>query len=121
MNLERDKFLIEQLGECWHEWEQQIPGRNRFTCKICQAITMSHNFKLGHMIKADYPENIDLSTWQGFGKLKELLDKKELLFDLIEWNLENIDPMFHKIAIIELFTKEKFASTVYEFLKNNNN
>ena len=61
MNVERDKFLTEAMGECGHEWKRSCgccPGY----CKKCGA---------------EEGENNDFSEWEGFGKLWTWAQKQE--------------------------------------------
>ena len=52
---ERDKFLTEAVGECWHEWSDIGDTPPRF-CKVCEKFE-PHTYSW------------DFSSWDGFGKL----------------------------------------------------
>lgn len=61
MTLERDKFLTEAMGECWHE------GANNYgeiVCQRCHRLVMEE-------------DRLDFSNWAGFGKLWEWAQKQE--------------------------------------------
>ena len=52
MMKDRDKFLTEAMGECYHD-------RQFSWCNLC---------------KKQYPPFYDFSTWPGMGKLREFYD-----------------------------------------------
>jgi hypothetical protein len=54
-NPERDKFLVERFGGCWHEGNRDHWG---FKCDEC-----------GLTLHSPDDENPDFSTWQDFGWL----------------------------------------------------
>ena len=56
---ERDKFLTECMGECWHMYNSR---KGLVNCIHCQK---------------EMPLNNDFSTWDGFGKLWEWTRKQE--------------------------------------------
>jgi hypothetical protein len=57
--MQRDQFLTEWLGECWHEWDGiRLLGGPIMTCHKCK-----------HTMAGWEPE--DFGTWLGFGKLWE--------------------------------------------------
>lgn len=97
-NLERDKFLTEAMGECWHDVKraQGVAGFC-YNCVICRAQDVWNN---------------DFSTWPGFGKLWEWAQKQEW------WFLLNYDDRTdHKTVDMELIHPDRFADAVYSFLK----
>ena len=92
MNIERDKFLTEAMGECWHE----VLG-GQWNCYKCRN---------------ENTLNYDFSTWEGFGKLLEkardnqgvgIIVAQNILAKVIEKSMNNIP--------------DRFANAVYEFLK----
>jgi hypothetical protein len=94
---ERDKYLTEAMGECWHE------ANDLNTC-----------------VKCNYPwcAWLDYSTWEGFGKLKDFmcnLPDSERFFD------SYIDELTQRADdVTETFRRlqpDHFADVVYEFLK----
>ena len=59
----RDKFLTEVMGKCWHEFKTDHWNHH---CNKCN--------KKWHMPNVSNP---DFSTWEGFGKLWEWAIKQE--------------------------------------------
>lgn len=105
---ERDKFLTEAMGECWHGWREPKPkyiGDARWPC------TCGENH-------GDIDFNNDFSTWEGFGKLWEWVQKQEwwILFvddnQTDEHGLETINGYLRR-----LINPDRFADAVYKFLK----
>ncbi|MFH1897053.1 MAG: hypothetical protein ABH886_02255 [Candidatus Desantisbacteria bacterium] len=95
---ERDKFLTEQRGECWHEWSD--PYSN--VCDKCNNITMDR-------------ENDDFSTWEGFGVLWEWAKKQEWWgdeFQKCSSDMENPITYIYE----DLINPDRFADAVYKFL-----
>ena len=95
---ERDRFLTEQIGECWVEWEP----------------------------KRDNIRNNDFSTWEDFGKLKEFMEKQPYWFKFLDSILHTDYPNFRigKVAsnisgiwyYIDIYEPDPFADAAYEFL-----
>ena len=104
MNTERDRFLTEVMGECWHEEDDAFP--NRYVCIHC---------------KRSWPFGIPInnfSTWVGFGKLWERAQKQEWwAYDF--WAYHLLSPSDGgPVADQEWFVHpDRFANAVYEFLK----
>jgi len=103
---ERDKFLTEAMGECWHKWDPTNVEQG-FTCRHCG--------RQWHHLLA----KTDFSTWQGFGKLWEWAQKQEWFKDFC---VET--PMYSEgedrdwiDAMLDLTHPDRFASEVHEFLK----
>lgn len=112
MNLKRDKFLTEQLGECWHDvqptkfFSDGCPVSIR--CSKCnEPATIYNNF----------------STWKDFGKLWKWAQKQtwwkkfiepigKIVCDCGECNDCMIDTHW--------IDPDIFADTIYEFLITNN-
>jgi hypothetical protein len=111
MNQERDKFLTEQMGECWHDGEPFFTN-NVIYCPKCHK-----------NLKAINEEN-DFSTWEGFGKLWEWAQKQNM-----EWQCRFNDYCFKLLGYrggcsYEYIPKliinpDRFADTVYAYLKEN--
>jgi hypothetical protein len=88
MNTERDKFLTEMMGECWHEYN--LDGSYAPPCKLCGC---------------QY-DQVSFSTWKGFeflfGKAKSsekvgIIVTQQLLIAVLEKSLENIPDRFADI------------------------
>ena len=121
MHTERDKFLTEAMGECWHDFvmAKNPDGRDAkgWTCTKCHIYTTYI-----HSLYCDF------STWDGFGKLWTWAQKQEW-FDLFQCCLYYHDYLKHchrpgderldndKVLHNELIHPDRFANAVYEFLK----
>src|SRR4030042_4113521 len=69
-NIERDRFLTEKIGECWHESSGMV-----WICGDCKA---DIGWRGDNKSSVDVESlNPDFSTWQGFGKLWEFAIKQE--------------------------------------------
>jgi len=106
MNMERDKFLAEAMGECWHEsnWGQT-------NCKHCGRTNDPRYFDFN-------AQNSSFSTWEGFGKLWEWAQKQEwwtYIGFIGNYTEQNTSVEFlHKDCIIN---PDRFADAVYDYLK----
>lgn len=101
MNKERDKFLTESMGECWHEWKRSCgccPGY----CKKCSA-------------DESLVENNDFSEWEDFGKLF-LWAKQQDWWDTLFWQRDSKE-ILHTYDVENLIHPDHFADAVYAFLK----
>ena len=104
-NIERDKFLTEMLGECWHKKVVSTKILNkpsRCTCGTYYYVCVY--------------DNIDFSTWEGFGKLWGWLqsldiDTKEA-FELQYVGRIGIYFHYH-------INPDRFAGALYKYLKEN--
>jgi hypothetical protein len=97
---ERDKYLTEAMGECWHEsdWGQTI-------CKHCRRTNDPRYF--------DFDEqNKTFSSWSGFGKLWNWSQKQEWWMEFKNWYICR-----NKVTFEYLIHPDRFADAVYEFLK----
>lgn len=109
MNTDRDRFLTEAMGKCWHELDEKpdplgyalVPA-----CKKCERW---------------YPQNSDFSTWPGFGVLKEWAEKQNWWRDFITHICEvwpNDQWSYNSYWKFEEINKpDRFANALYEFLK----
>lgn len=110
----RDKFLTEAMGECWHE---PYPETG-YTCKKCD--------ESGYLNRLHCEElRLDLSTWQGFGKLWEWAQQQEwwdkFLFEQESSYLSDSLGYPETYAMRwmgeNLVNPDRFADAVYEYLK----
>ncbi len=99
MNKERDKFLTEAMGECWHKF-------SGLYCIKCHAY---------EDFDTETKRN-DFSTWEGFGKLWEW-SKSQSWYKALEWRLSDTDAVGHIAA--RFVDPDLFADKVYSFLKEN--
>jgi len=106
--LERDKFLAEAMGECWHSFEGSITGRD---CVKCGA-----EFWANEIETANKKHNF--STPDGFFKLWEWSQEQEwwtyigFIGNYTEQNTS--EEFLHKDCIIN---PDRLANAVYDYLK----
>jgi len=125
MNTERDKFLTEAMGKCWHEWYQKPNFIDGHHCKHCGLYWPRKPCKKTQIII----QGCNLSTWEGFGKLWEWALQQEWWDDFIEQHGSQSDPdcdgVFasygHEHISTELINPEHFADAIYEYLKGLDN
>ena len=106
MNIERDKYLTEQMGECWHE----LAGKKRLVCSKCLKLFVNHT---------------DFSTWEGFGKLWDWSQKQEWWDTFVMKELhyshrthyDGVNYVYENRLDDELVNPDRFADAVYEYLK----
>lgn len=89
MNTERDKFLTEAMGECWHD---------------------CYNYLCIHCEKMFPDSNNNFSTWEGFGKLWKWSKKQEWFWRGV---MRRID---HQVRE-EFVNPDTFADVIYNYLK----
>ena len=118
MNTERDKFLTEAIGECWHDPDPWLDADQFFPDPryACCGVSKIRGKKL-----------IDFSTWDGFGKLWTWAQEQEW-FDLFQCCLYYHEYLKHchrpgderldndKVLHNELIHPDRFADAVYNFL-----
>jgi hypothetical protein len=92
MNIERDKFLTEAMGEEWFE--------HRNFCG--SGDTMVAN---------------DFSTWEGFGKLWEWAQKQEWWVTDFKDKHFGMLPSHFEFVPDGLVQPDRFATAIYAFLK----
>jgi hypothetical protein len=111
MYTERDKFLTEAMGECWHEWEG-----HHSDYKCCMHCGKDGGYPEGYRIRL---RNSDFSTWEGFGKLWEWSQKQEWWFRFWYYSSafdhSGVEVAFPRDACI--IKPDRFASIIYRFLK----
>ena len=107
---EINKYLTEQLGECWHEWyvtEDASPFR-KYACDKCDIERINPK------------DNPNFFTWQGMGKLREFYDtwdeEKKLSFRLYAF-FEKPDGV---MSYDYVWHKDNTANLMYGFLKERN-
>lgn len=111
MNTERDSFLTEAMGLCWHELSVNY---SRPVCIKCDKNEYDNpNFSL-----ENYKYNF--STWDGFGILWEWSIKQEWFMNLYEDHMygavgRKYNPTVH---ILRFFINpDGFANIIYEFIR----
>lgn len=91
----KDQFIVEALGECWHEAGVTWNPNQAYICLKCMVWTKG---------------NPEFSTWSGFGWLWERFQKherweeflKSLVLKIYRWQ-ELINPLFFRDAVAEFF------------------
>lgn len=115
MKTERDKFLTEAMGGCWHELVD--PGTGLIFGPNYRAPECSCGKTLSRMTPLH--NNPDFSTWQGFGKLwtwaKEQGWWEGFLFDLGSINIRTRDQL---VIHPDYINPDHFADAIYDFLKD---
>lgn len=95
---ERDKFLTEAMGECWHDMIYNELGDRYSKLYMCMKCTHQDN-----SITLDN----DFSTWEGFGLLWEWSQKQE-------WKAN----FSYRVGFREyLVNPDRFADAMYAYLK----
>ncbi len=119
--IERNKFLTEVMGGCWHEEyrymydiadspkKKALQGEfsetmwdivnNQLACEKCLSFWGCGN------------SNVDFSTWEGFGKLWEWAKQQSWWVDF------NVYLALQDDSIVHYIHPDKFADAVYEYLK----
>lgn len=102
MNEERDRFLTELMGQCWHDYDIDKPintySLEAYICKKCKGFILGNN---------DFSQEEDFMRLFNWAKKQKALEKLIDSFD---------EKDFHDREKGE-FYREKFADTVYAFFK----
>jgi len=101
---EKDKLIVEALGECWHDTKKPIDWHPNFG-------TQYKCSKCGIEIWARYI-NPSLDTWEGFGWIWERAQKMEW-WDRFMWE-ESLD---HFRTWKYLVSPTRFRDALVEFLE----
>lgn len=104
MNTERDKFLTEAMGGCCHEWIDYSFSSPMFRCNKCGTQVVN------------IPNVNDFSTWEGFGKLWEWIQKMNLN-GVMSFRCSDMDVQYHYAS--RFINPDIFADVVYEYLRRN--
>jgi hypothetical protein len=113
MSTNRDKFLTEAMGECWHEHNTTHPIKSWGSC-TCGSDFVSHWSLQDHLINI----NPNFSTWEGFGKLWEWAWKQEWWASFVRYANKLSDTEFLGGFICPVYTNpDTFADAVYTYLK----
>ena len=133
MNNEKDKYLTEVMGECWHELKAET---SRVTIMratggaICTKCNEYWNYNSGtsrynsqYNRNEVFPEKVNnnFSTWGGFGKLWEWSQKQDWFPELIRQTCyyEMCRNEFSK-GNDSIIHPDRFAGSIYQFLKKEN-
>lgn len=110
---EKDKFIVEALGGCAHEWQSHNPYPEDM-----DEPTVTYCKKCGHNYGC--VKEIKLKTWEGFGWAWERAQKMEWWSDFVAWDYEKrwdadrrergnwwyhdlINPAFFRDALYDFF------------------
>lgn len=112
-SVERDKFLTEVMGECWHKpkhgvWnEPDYEGTIKSVCTVCDV-------SLELIPCCEYLPN-NFMSWEGFGKLWEWASWQTWWEDFA-YSIHGIHENGENLKV--LINPDKFADAIYDFLKN---
>jgi len=105
MNKERDKFLTEIIGDCWHEFPKR-------TYPLVTIIEPQSEICLNCQKSIYITHNINFNKWEGFGKLWEWAIEQDWWPKL--WR-SYLSKSTYKSDIIN---PNNFADFIYNYLKN---
>jgi len=113
MSQDRDKFLTEAMGECWHNEYRQIGQtfEDRYETFVCLSCNKASAYS------PSLPRN-NFSTWEGFGKLWEWAVKQEWWHNFQLHYLKGtfgVSPDFFRKRLIN---PDKLANAIYEFIQD---
>jgi hypothetical protein len=106
---ERDKFLTEAMGGCWHDFrehDEYVPGMGTYLVDRCTKCKL---------LLRDF-QPINFSTWEGFGKLWEWAQKQDWWESFVD------DDMYQRghrnwLFPVAWIHPDRFADALYKFLK----
>ena len=107
MNEEINKYLTEAMGLCWH---RLFPSAGKTVSCPCD----NNRKSMARIVFYTDHKNNDFSTWEGFGKLFEWAKEQRWWIDFILQQNPGVT------NFCELLTPEKFATKLYNFLKEVN-
>ena len=112
--MERDKFLTEAMGECWHE--PKLANALQSVCKHCKQMRYRSTKHINENLAPEWAQKYDFSTWQGFGKLWEWAEDQKWWDEFVDKDLVSRG---HKPWLFPLgwIKPNNFANALYEFLK----
>lgn len=116
---ERDKFLTEVMGECWHEWDGVTTkpyhdGATIYYCKCGDRIIYNPHESFTKDVNKHFIIANDFSTWEDFGKLWGWCEKQVWWIDF-QKSLQcrsDIGPYCFGIV-----NPDKFADAIYKYIK----
>jgi len=100
-NQERDRFLTETMGECWHEYDPDSPVMalwfKGYTCKKCGEFLFGNN---------------DFSTLEDFMKLLNWAGNQEALSSIVS----QFEPRYFVKEETGFRARKRFADVLYGLL-----
>lgn len=97
---ERDKFITEAMGKCWHQYK---------------CIDFEYICKCGDISNSLFALNPTYSTWDGFGKLFEWSIKQDWWKELLTHWVDDFAPVDVPCMYINPVV---FTDSIYDFLKD---
>ncbi len=124
--MQRDKFLTEALGECWHEPKPDFKRVNgRDIQKDCKCGASSGWERMGGHGRPNPVfrfRQTDFSTWVGFGKLWGWSQEQSWFREFLGW-FAGVDHKqglcLTKVQVVSLCNPDQFANAVHQYLVDN--
>jgi len=111
MNIERDKFLTEYFGECWHDhqYRYNVGTDKMFCCIHCNDLRQIPYYR------GNPKQERDFSTLKDFGWLWEKC-QQQVWWDV--WIDSTVSTCFTRAEALEKYVHpDRFADAVYKFLE----
>ena len=103
----KDKYIVERLGYCWHEW---VENKGHQSCNEPIMCDKCWNYP------GEGPPNPDLTTWEGFGWLWDRFAGGEGFLKVWEKTHANAPWSGEAWTAIHLVNPTRFRDAVYEYL-----
>lgn len=117
---DRDKFLTEAMGICWHDWVPIKAKHGAFASNLWECRCGVRASKL-HLTDP-LPNNPDFSKWTGFGKLWEWAIEQEWWGGFRDMKIGETESYesgkITKYIKEEYINPDNFANAIYEYLKD---
>ena len=101
---QKDRAIVEWLGECWHEWKYD--SRPNYI-KAMPCICGEKHYQLPIPV---------LTTWPGFGWLWERMQKREEYMDFVVFSGGHVDVDFDRYVFDGILHPPLFRDAVYNFI-----
>jgi len=109
---EKDRFIYPRMGWCWHEAPLRGGSDGHGNCWVdysCVHCGYKHNFLKG-------PLNLDLTTWEGFGKLWEAMFSRDDSYQF-ECFLLLVPPDGGSETVHQYVNPTRFRDAVYDYFQ----
>lgn len=129
MNEERNKYLTEAMGDCWHDEfidHDKFCPYHRVSCAKCKAYIGDSIYytKLDKESKHYSPYvfgNTNFSTPDGFFKLWNFAMEQKWWKCFCDWSWNIADCTGTETSyLVWLVNPDRFADAIYQYLKENN-
>ena len=120
MNTERDRFLTEAMGECWHKTSNTEPYHSGCVVHICKCGQRELEDSRAFYNPGPNWVRQKYDDWQSFGKLWEWAQKQEWWSSFVAKKTpSNMRPMcgFGQPQLDLYIHPDRFADAIYTFLK----